>query len=473
MGGADTEVSERTSDLLIESAQFDPVCIRNTARQLNLHSDSSYRFERGIDPAGVDWASRRCAELILELAGGELASGAIDVGPGPAPREPITLRFAQLKRVLGIDVEPQRARAILAALGNRELKHDARKVEVVPPSWRRDLTREIDLVEEVARIHGYDRIPEDASVPMAPSHRTRLDRVVARVRQALCASGFDEAMTLSAVEQDWSAAFSPWTATPPLRSSTPVLRRADLLRRSLVPSLLGARQTNESLANPRIELFEIAHVYLPRAAGQLPAEELMVALTSGGDYWAAKGVIESLLAALDPGAVLEVRPTAQELLDAERSAELHVRAPDGAERLLGYLGEVTQAGLARFDLRGATTVAELAMAALVDLARLVPQYRQPPVFPPVARDLNLVVDESVLWADVAATVAAAASPYAENLEFQDVYRDERRLGPGKKSLLLTLTLRSESGTLTNEQADRIRAAVVEACHRAHGARLRA
>ena len=232
----------------------------------------------------------------MELAGGELASGVIDVGRQPAEREAITLRFAQLPRVLGIDVEARIARQILTALGNRELRADDRQVEVIPPSWRRDLTREIDLVEEVARIHGYDKIPEDVSVPMATSHRTKGDRVLAKVRQILNASGFDEAMTLSAVEEPWSEAFSPWTSAPALRSSMPVLRRADRLRRSLVPSLLGARQTNESLANPPIELFEIANVYLPQV-GDLPQEKLMVALTSGQDFFAVKGVVEGLLAA--------------------------------------------------------------------------------------------------------------------------------------------------------------------------------
>ncbi len=282
--------------------------------------------------------------MILDLAGGELAAGSIDVGEPPQPREPITLRFAQLKRVLGIDVDAAVARRILTALGNREMAHDARHVKVIPPSWRRDLSREIDLVEEVARIHGYDRIPEDVSVPMAPSHRTRDDRVLEKIRQALCAAGYDEAMTLSAVDEAWSEAFSPWTAAAPLRSSTPVLRRADRLRRSLVPSLLDARHTNESLANPRIELFEIAHVYLPRGRGELPAEQLMVALTSGGDFLAVKGALEGLLEALHPGAELEARPTRQPLLDEARSAELHVRVPASEPRLLGYLGEVAPAG---------------------------------------------------------------------------------------------------------------------------------
>ena len=176
-GGANTEVTAATKDVLIEAAEFDPISIRNTARKLALHSDSSYRFERGLDPEGVDWASRRCCQLILELAGGELASGVVDVGRQPPKRGPVVLRLSQLNRILGIEIDAAEVRRILAALGNREVRSDAKQVEVVPPSWRRDLTREIDLVEEVGRIHGYDAIPEDVSVPMASSHRTQRDRV--------------------------------------------------------------------------------------------------------------------------------------------------------------------------------------------------------------------------------------------------------------------------------------------------------
>lgn len=472
MGGADTEVSDRTTDLLIESADFAPLSIRSTARKLNLHSDSSYRFERGVDPQGVDWASRRACELILELAGGTLAEGVLDVGAQPTEREPVTLRFAQLKRVLGIDVEPAEARRILTTLGNRELKHDAQSVTVVPPSWRRDLSREIDLVEEVARIHGYDKIPEDVSVPMAPSHRTQSDRVLSKVRQALCAAGFDEALTLSAVEEPWSEAFSPWTNAAPLRASTPVLRRADRLRRSIVPSLLGARQTNESLSNPRIELFESAHVYLPNTSGGLPSEEPMVALTSGGDYLSVKGVLEGILHSLAPGAELEAVATKQTLLDEVRSAELHVQH-GGQRLLLGYLGEVSPAGIKQFDLRAGSTVAEIKLNTLCAIAELVPQYRQPPVFPAVTRDLNLVVDESVAWAAISHTAREAAQPFAEQLDLVDVYRDAQRLGTGKKSLLVSLVLRSATGTLTGEEADAAQKKVVAACQQAHGAQLRA
>jgi phenylalanyl-tRNA synthetase beta chain len=226
------------------------------------------------------------------------------------------------------------------------------------------------------------------------------------------------------------------------------------------------------LANPVIELFEIANVYLPRG-GQLPQEELTVSLTSGGDYFAVKGVVEGLLAALNPKAEITVRPTRQELLDGQRSAELWARARSGQEMLLGYLGQVTAGGLKRFELRGETTVAELKFSTLAAIANLIPQYSQPPVFPAVARDLNLVVDESVLWAELAQTVRQAAAPFAEALTFQDVYRDPDRLGASKKSLLFTLTLRSPDGTLTGDAADEVRSRVVEACRAAHGAQLRA
>lgn len=474
MGGAESEVGASTVDLLVESAEFDPLSIRNTARKLNLHSDSSYRFERGCDPAGVDWASRRCCELILELAGGELAAGVLDVGRGVPPRERIVLRYAQIRRILGIDVPADDVRRILAALGNREVSAAADRVELVPPTWRADLAREIDLIEEVARIHGYQQIPEDARVPMATSHRTDDDRVLARLRQALVGAGYDEAMTLSAVDQTWSESFSPWTDAQPLVSGTAVLRRADRLRRSLVPSLLGARHTNESLGNWDTALFEVARVYLPAGeSGKLPREELMLGLGCGGDFLSAKGLIEALVAALNPAATLLAEPTRQPLLDAERSCRLSLAWGEGPAQVLGFLGEVSDAGLRQFELRAAATVAELKFSVLRAAAVLVPQFRPLPSFPAVSRDLNLVVAEGVRWAEVERTVRAAAAPFAESLRFQEVYRDAERLGPGRKSLLMTLTLRSPEATLTNEEADAVRARVVDACRTQHGAELRA
>ncbi len=467
MGGAGTEIADTTTDILIEAAEFDPVSIRNTARRLNLHSDSSYRFERRVDPAGIDWASRRCCQLILELAGGELCRGAVDVGRQSAPRQPIVLRLSQLKRVLGIEIPASEVRRILAVLGNQETRADAAEVEVIPPSWRRDLTREIDLVEEVGRLHGYDAIPEDVGVPMVASTRRREDRVIEKVRGVLTACGIDEAMTISVVDEAADTAASLWSKEPAIRSLAPVLRGADRLRRSLIPSLLMARRTNEALANDVIELFEIARVYLPRGK-KLPDEQTMLSITSGRGFLELKGVVEAVLAALNPAAELQAATVDDPLLDPMASCRLELGG-----HTVGYVGSVRPEALKQFELRGPTTVAEVKMSALVEAADLVPQYKPLPEYPAITRDLNLVVDESVRWADVAATVRTNCPDYFESLTYADTYRDPERLGAGKKSLLMTLSLRWPEGTLTNQEADRVRDEIVAACGKAHGAELRA
>ncbi|HEX3868866.1 MAG TPA: phenylalanine--tRNA ligase subunit beta [Pirellulales bacterium] len=470
MGGAGSEVSQQTRDILIESAVFDPSAIRSAARKLNLHSDSSYRFERGLDPSGVDWASRRACELIVQTAGGEIAASVIDVGAPASQPKPIVLRFAQLKRILGIEVPEAEVFEILRRLGCQRSKSSDEKTSAmfVPPTWRRDLEREIDLVEEVARIYGYDKIPEDVSVPMATSSRTADDRVLERVRNGLTAAGFDEALTISVVEDDWSRAFSPWTDAEPLKLSMPILRRADCLRRSLVPSLLGARRTNESLANPEIELFEIARAYLPRR-GQLPCEELLLAMTSSRDFSTVKGLIEALVAQVNPAIELQAAAAEFDLLDVRQACRLTF--DDG--EVFGLLGSVSAEGLRQFDLRSPTMVAELRLEALIARAVLVPQYVRQSPFPAISRDLNLVVDEPVRWESIARAVRGAGGELLESFDYRDTYRDPERLGAGKKSVLLSVRFRDQQGTLTSEQADTLRDAIVAACREAVGAELRA
>ena len=484
MGGAQTEITAATRDVLVEAAEFDPVSIRSTARQLGLHSDSSYRFERQIDPEGLDWASRRCCELILELAGGELAAGVIDVGRPPPKREPVVLRFSQLKRVLGIDVPVERVREILMALGNEEVSQlaSAPSLVVRPPSWRRDLTREIDLIEEVARIHGYEAIPEDVSVPMTPSARRRDDRVLEKVRHVLTAAGFDEALTLSVVDWDTSAALSPWTDAEPLLTQMPVIRGADCLRRSVLPSLLRVQETNESLANWNTGFFEIAKVYLPRD-GELPREELVLAMVcarrfpgSGiGDakrpedaYRRVKGAVEAIHGELKVTVPLEADDANISLLNPELSCRLAL-----GNELFGYVGFLTTEGLNSFFLLHETIVAELRLSPLIDLANLVPTCVPRSYYPAVSRDLSLVVDEAVRWANIEQVVRANAGPWLESVEYDDVYRDTDHIGVGKKSLFFKISLRSAEGTLTSQQADEVRDRIVAACRAAHGAELRA
>jgi phenylalanyl-tRNA synthetase beta chain len=462
MGGADSEVSEATTDLLIESAEFAPLSIRNTARTLRLFSDSSYRFERGVDPEGVDWASRRCCELILDLCGGELAEGVIDVGRPAPSRAPIALRLSQIERVLGIEIDRDTLLRILGALGGETRAHGA-GIEVVPPSWRRDLTREIDLVEEAARIHGYDKIPEDVSVPMAASHKSDADRVLGKVRRVLTAGGFDEALTASMVPESWTASFSPWTAAAPIVANTPMLKGADRLRTSLIPSLLDVRRINESLSNPHPDLFETAKVYLPRA-GQLPDEPWLIALVGGGDFYHVKGVIEAIVAELNPETQLEVGTWRHPLLDDARSCELHL---DG--RRFGFLGELNGAGVKEYALRGGAAIAELQLAELHRIARLTPKYRPLSTQQPITRDLNFIVAEAVRWSDLAGTVRSAAGPELERIEFREEFRDAKKDGPGRKRLFFSYTIRPAEKTLTSDEAESIQQAIIAACGKHHQA----
>jgi phenylalanyl-tRNA synthetase beta chain len=475
MGGADSEVSESTTDILIESAQFSPLSIRNTARKLNLHSPSSYRFERGVDPHGIDWASRRCCELILNLAGGALAPGAIDVGTRPADRKAISLRFEQLPRILGIEVPGDAVQRILRALGNKVQTTTEDRITVQAPSWRGDLTREIDLIEEVARIHGYEEIPEDVAVPMWPSHRSDRDRVVDALQRTLNAAGYDEAVTASLVPQEWSAAFSPWSATDPIQVDTPMkgiladapkdLDLADNIRRSLVPSLLEARRYNESVSNPDARLFEIAKVYLPRA-NELPEENWMMSVVGGDDFYDLKGLVDSLLESVHATHRWEIRPVRLDLLEAANACELLVEG-----KIAGFLGIVAAKAQKQFGLRAAVAVAEIRIDAIEQVARLIPQYQPPSPYPPIARDLNLIVDESLRWADLARTVRGAAGQTLETLRYQETYRDPQKDGAEKKRLLFSFKLRAAERTLTGEEADEIRDRIVTACREAHAATL--
>jgi phenylalanyl-tRNA synthetase beta chain len=328
------------------------------------------------------------------------------------------------------------------------------------------LQRGIDLVGGIARIHGYDKIPDDVPIPVAPSFRKRQDSGLANLRQVLAAAGMDEAVTVSIIDEASSAAFSPWSDEPPLRTLLPVLRGCQMLRRSLVPSLLQARQLNQALGNAEAELYEIARVYLPQGAG-LPREELMLAIVSGRDFWAVKGVVEAVLEALRLPEAASAETCAMPLLDPLQSCCVMYRGQP-----LAYIGAVMAEAAEQFKLRGRASIAEVRLEPLVRDANLTPTYSPLPQYPAIARDLNLVVDEQVRWADVAHTVREACGPYLERLEYRDTYRDPSKLGEGKKSLLFSISLRWAEGTMTNQQADQLREQIVAACNARHGAQLR-
>ncbi len=358
-------------------------------------------------------------------------------------------------------------------------KTDAHATTAIPPSWRKDLTREVDLVEEVGRIYGYDKVPDNAAVPMAASYKTQPDRVLDKVRSVMTAAGFDEAMTPSLVPEPWSNAFSPWTDLPALQSSQPMLGvlekssqnigAVDLLRRSLIPSLLEAYRINEYRSNEEIELFETAKVYLPNPKHELPDQPTKMALVSGRDYLQIKGVIESLVDYIAPGFRLTVENWQHELFNVNQSVALKLDAKDKAS--FGFLGEVSKQGQKQFGLRSKATVCEIDLGALAEHATLVVQHQNQSMFPPISRDFNFIVENAVHWADLATTVKTSAGPLLEDVIYKETFRDEKKDGPSKKRLLLSVVLRSDEETLTGQQADDVCQNIIDGCQKNHAAVL--
>jgi phenylalanyl-tRNA synthetase beta chain len=467
MGGLETEIGLDSAQVLIEAALFDPVSVRKTSRSLGLASPSSYRFERCLDPERTEWASRRCAELILEAAGGTLHPGVIEVRAQAVPRAAITLRLDQIPRVLGITIERDTVVHILKALGLAAAGDSAGSLTFHSPSWRPDLEREIDLIEEVARIHGYDHIPENRSVPLARSTRGTRERVEGAVREALSGLGLDEAVTFSLVNDALAAPISPEAGGAPLLVEHSSRRLESALRQSLVPSLLAVRAHNEAHGNADAELFEIADVYLPRSDRALPDEPTRLSLVSGRDFLGLKGIVEAVVDRLHLQDELRARPASLAPFAAGRAAELFL-----GETSLGYLGEIDPSERAAFSLRGPCSAAELAFGVLMDRAVIVPRAHPLPPYPAVSRDLSLVVSKSLPWAELASAARIAAGSLLESITYFDTFSGSE-IPADQHSLHFGLKFRRLDRTLTGEEVDRAVQAIVSACKVRCGAALRA
>jgi len=471
MGGFDSEISDATTNVLIEAALFAPLSVRNTARKLDLHSPSSYRFERALDPQGPDYASRRCCELILELAGGELCEGVVSAGVTPPTIGPeISLRFARFKKVLGIDIPADVAIGILQRLGLEQIgTATAEQATFRAPTWRRDLSREIDLIEEVARIHGYDHLPDDVAVPLCTSSKSLRERVVERIGETLTAVGFYEAMTAaftSEAEQPW---FNPRPDVPALYVEHSSRRQENLLRRSLIPSLITSRRANERHGNFQAKLFEIAKVYLAADPDRKEhhVEPWQIGMITGQSYLELKGVVELLARRIQPHGQLTVQPCDLPQFTPGRGAEV---LWNGVR--WGWLGELDRSVCDAAHLRDVVCIAELDLQLAERHADLVPRAQKLPEYPGMVRDLNFVLDEPVLWSDLERAVRDAAGPLLEQVQFASQYRG-KQLGADKKSYVVTLTFRAADRTLTSEEVDAAQAAVITACESTLQATLRA
>ena len=472
-GSASAEVSPGTSEVLLESAHFQPRGILRTARRLGLRTEASTRFERGTDPEAVDGAADRAARLIAEWGGGTVLAGSVEVG-GPPERRRVAMRPSRAALVLGYEVSTEEAAGALRRLGmDVESRDDS--VEAVVPTYRWDLQVEEDLIEEVARVQGYGRVPvsmpavrQGGGVPESYSRRTR-------VREALVRAGFREAWTYSFASTA-DLALMGQDASRAIRVANPLTADQEFLRTSLLPALLRAAVHNVARRIPGVAMFEVGRTFAP---DDLVEERERVGLIAAGvtssgfpgesrymDFFDAKGAVEALLGAFGV-TDWSLGQAAPSPFHPARSA---VMLTEG--EIAGVVGELHPRIAEEMDLPARTSLAELDLAVLSAHAASTFAFTDVPRFPPVHRDLAFLVDAATAAGDVLAALVEAAGELLDAAALFDVFEG----GPipeGKKSLAFSVDLRVPDRTLTDEEAERVVQAIVARLARDFGAELRA
>jgi phenylalanyl-tRNA synthetase beta chain len=468
MGGLDTEVSETTAAILLEDAYFDPVSVRTTSRRLALPSEAAFRFERTVDIEMVDWASKRTAQLITQAAGGKVARGVVDIYPKKAMQKEVTLRLGRLSKLLGIEVPCEEVVRILSALSFKP-QNKGDLVVCSVPSWRSDIYREVDLIEEVTRVHGYNEIPTEQKI--------RIEIVPVDVRQKLAESigtylngcGFYETISVGFIDNSVAELFTEAGIEQHLVVRDVSRRSANLLRRTLIGSLLGVMKTNINAKNFPCRIFEIADIFVPRPApgkaDSLPIEQAKLALVCDCDFRDLRGVIEGLIESIDRDAQTTFTPA--EALWAQAGAQIAVNG-----KVIGTAGIVSQAVVQKFDFKDLCPCAvEMEFESLLALQSGTIKVKPIPRFPAIQRDLSIIVDETIRWADVFEAVKSKATGELEDIQFVGIYRGEG-VGSGKKSITISLRFRDEDGTLTHETVDHFQADIFKALAESVGAELR-
>ncbi len=490
MGGAETEISFTSRSVLLESAWFDPISIRRTAKALGLRTEASTRFERGADPEMAELASQRCAELIQQLAGGDILAGVVDAYPGrPAPRS-IALTRAELLRVMGADVPDKEIEAILSALGFAPVRVDATRGrtgslmaawECRLPSWRQDVAREIDLVEEVARHHGFDKFP--ARLPPAKQPAARLPRAEAedRLRERLRALGYHEIVAIPLVDPERDGLFRPDGITA-ARIANPLAEDASLLRTSGVVTMAAALAWNLNRGQRNMRLFELGKRYQLQGRGPVETRTLTLGATglareksvheTPREYSFAdlKGDLDRL-AGLVGG--LEWKAGGPTWLNPSSAATLALAQPT-ADGALGVAGQLARHAAERFKLRQDVFVAELTLEPLYAGYRAAQaglRYQPLSRFPAVERDFSLILPDGARFAQVTEAIRTLGITEVAEIEAVDLFRGGH-IPAGKYSLLVRVTFQSHETTLTEAQLTDFSGRIVAALERRLGAALR-
>ena len=495
MGGGDSEIRSSSRNILLESAWFDPVSIRRTSKALGLRTEASMRFERGADLEMAETASRRCAELIQQLGGGEILAGAVDVYPGRADAPAIELTRKEFLRVMGADVPDAEIEAILAGLGFAPARSDAGRASAASPeaawkcrrpSWRGDVAREVDLVEEVARIYGVDKFP--ARLPASKLPAARLDSAEAddRLREILIGLGYQEIITIPIVDESSDAAFRSQGAAP-ARIANPLAEDASVMRSTGAVTMARTLEWNLNHGQRNVRLFEFGKTY--GWNGTQPVETRIVTLGATG-LAREKGVAETerayvfadLKGDLDQighlAGGLAWKAGGPEWLHAAHAGTISLRAEGAAARpvnSIGHAGQLSRRVSEKFKLRQDAYIAELELEPLCagyKSARAALRYKPLSRFPAVERDFSLVLADGTAFSAIEEAIGALGIAEVSSVDAVDLFRG-KNVPDGKFALLVRVRFESRQATLTEAQLTDFSSRILRTLEQKLGAALRA
>ena len=491
MGGANSEISLSTKDILIECAWFDPISIRRSAKALGLRTEASYRFERGADPEMTELASRRAAELIQQVAGGEILAGAVDIYPHREPEKKIELSRKELLRVMGADVPDRDIEQILSALGFHPVRVDSNRGsdgsiaavwECRAVSWRQDVTRSIDLIEEVARHYGYDKFPPRLPPAKIAAHRLPHAEAQDRLCERIVALGYQEIVEIPIVDTKRDELFRSGGLEPALIGN-PLAEDAAVMRSSGTVSMLRAIEWNLNHGQRNLRLFEIGKTYELRNGEPVETPVLTLGITGSArektiyegardfEFADLKGDLDTI-GGLAGGFTWE--SGGPQWLSGARAARLHLTHKTGQREFIGTAGQIAKRIADEFKFRQNVLVAELKLESLLtglENAAAALRFKPLPRFPAVERDFSVVLADGVQFAQVEDAIRSLGIPELQSIEALDLFRGGQ-VPAGKYSLMIRVTLQSAEATFTDAQLNDFSSRIVEALQQKLGATLR-
>ncbi|HEU4931302.1 MAG TPA: phenylalanine--tRNA ligase subunit beta, partial [Pyrinomonadaceae bacterium] len=464
MGGEESEISSQTKDVLIESAYFDPNSVRQTARKLGMDTEASRRFERGADREGVLYAQQRCVELICELAGGVASEDAIDIYPKPLGERLVHLHPERVPELTSLSVETAEILRILSGLGFERVDESEERPTFKVPSWRVDVEQEEDLVEEVARHTGYEKIGSELPPSSMSGEYQPTEMQQRSLRRALNAFGFDEAINLSFIQQDSRFDLIPSFVDheddqPQL--ANPIIEDAAWMRSTLLPGLLNSVRHNLNHGIRDVRLFEIGRIFSILKGGELPDESLALGIVATGgaleenkaqaerelDFFDLKGALEAAVDWMNVSP-LTLTPTSARHLRVGQSAL--IRSSDG--KPLGTIGRLAENVAASYKFRQPVYVLELDLGTLLSGPAKVIQYSPLPRYPSVMRDISLLVDRSVALDEIFAVVNRQQVAECRSVKLVGTF-EGGNIQASKRSVTLRLEYRSDERTLRDEEVE--------------------